>query len=640
MRQDETLATLSRNAFNKIRMLVFPKYYVHSTETPPMWPYEGSPHAWNFDRPVYAFFQNYDRRVRQLRDLGIEADVILLNPYDGWGLKNIKNNRTQEERFLKYLIARLSAYRNVWWSMSNEYELWDTNDAYWDRVFQVVRDHDPYGHLRSIHNMHQVYDHSKPWVTHASLQQVGIHMGETRTYRTRYNKPIVWDEVGYEGNIPESWGRLTPQEMTRRFWIGLVDGAYVGHGETYAHPQEIIWWSKGGLLYGQSPARIAFLAQLVRDHVPGQKLEPLGGNNDAAHLDTRCYVFYYDTATATSRSFSMTAGIPYRVYVVDTWNMTKTDAGVRTGSFTVNLPNNPYMAVLLVQDGEPVPPPPPDPNFVKGINFHGSAVTIENNPWSSNAQALASGLSYPAPPNVWTSQIAPVPAVDPDTSAMLNTGIWAQLRNLSFAQTLADGSYDVFFWVLENHQSNFRAFDIRLEGTTVATSVGTMAKGAWRKYGPYRAAVADGDLDVDLIYRFGDPCLMGMAIFRAGATTSPPPTVTVAASDANASEAGTDAGTFTITRSGATTAALAVNVTIGGTASGGSDYASIGASVTLPAGSATAVVRVVPVDDTAVEGAETVALAVAPGAGYAVGTPSSAVVTIADNDASGGGGGG
>ena len=132
---------------------------------------------------------------------------------------------------------------------------------------------------------------------------------------------------------------------------------------------------------------------------------------------------------------------------------------------------------------------------------------------------------------------------------------------------------------------------------------------------------------------------------------SPPPalpTVTVAATDAAASEAGLGQGKFTITRTGATTNALTVHVGLGGTATA-ADYAAIAATLTIPAGSASATVTVTPVDDTAAEGSETVVLTIAADAAYSVGNPASATVTIADNDAappppssggSGGGGGG
>ncbi|MBM4093016.1 MAG: hypothetical protein FJ276_26950, partial [Planctomycetes bacterium] len=111
-----------------------------------------------------------------------------------------------------------------------------------------------------------------------------------------------------------------------------------------------------------------------------------------------------------------------------------------------------------------------------------------------------------------------------------------------------------------------------------------------------------------------------------------PPTVTVTATDPNASETGPDAGAFTVTRAGGTTSALIVNYTLGGAATNGVDYALISGSVTIGAGSATATATVTPIDDASAEGSETVILTLAAGAGYTVGSPSSATATIADND--------
>ncbi|MCP6468176.1 hypothetical protein NL473_29315, partial [Klebsiella pneumoniae] len=70
-----------------------------------------------------------------------------------------------DDRYLRYVVARLAAYRNVWWSMANEFDILKTKtDGDWDRLFQVVQTSDPYGRLRSIHNWRRLYDNGKPWV--------------------------------------------------------------------------------------------------------------------------------------------------------------------------------------------------------------------------------------------------------------------------------------------------------------------------------------------------------------------------------------------------------------------------------------------------------------------------------------------
>ncbi|MDR7485714.1 MAG: Ig-like domain-containing protein, partial [Armatimonadota bacterium] len=109
--------------------------------------------------------------------------------------------------------------------------------------------------------------------------------------------------------------------------------------------------------------------------------------------------------------------------------------------------------------------------------------------------------------------------------------------------------------------------------------------------------------------------------------------VTITASDASAAEAGPDTGTFTVTRTTADPTALTVNYTVGGTATAGSDYAALTGSVTIPANATSAMITVTPVDDAVYEGSQTVVVTLAAGSGYIVGSPSSATVTILDNDA-------
>ncbi|NIO15168.1 MAG: DUF5060 domain-containing protein, partial [Xanthomonadales bacterium] len=64
-----------------------------------------------------------------------------------------------DDRYLRYAVARLAAYRNVWWSMANEWDfMGEKRDADWDRYFRIVQEYDPYQHLRSIHNGRRWYD--------------------------------------------------------------------------------------------------------------------------------------------------------------------------------------------------------------------------------------------------------------------------------------------------------------------------------------------------------------------------------------------------------------------------------------------------------------------------------------------------
>jgi len=109
--------------------------------------------------------------------------------------------------------------------------------------------------------------------------------------------------------------------------------------------------------------------------------------------------------------------------------------------------------------------------------------------------------------------------------------------------------------------------------------------------------------------------------------------VNVIASDANGAEEGNDTGAFTVSRTGDTTDTLTVFYTVSGTATEGADFAALSGSVTIAAGSASALVTVTPIDDDEIEGSETVQLVLSADAAYVTGSPSVADVVIADNDA-------
>lgn len=111
------------------------------------------------------------------------------------------------------------------------------------------------------------------------------------------------------------------------------------------------------------------------------------------------------------------------------------------------------------------------------------------------------------------------------------------------------------------------------------------------------------------------------------------PAVSVMAPDPSAAEADRDPGTFVVSRRGDTTEALTVNYTLGGSATAGVDFASPGGAVTILAGAASAWVTIDPLDDATAEDAETIVLSLSASPAYDVAAPSSATVTLADDDA-------
>lgn len=329
--QAQTLETLKASGFNKIRMGVFPKHYIYN-ENEPLHPiFERRPDGTeDFTRPNVAAFRHFERQVQALMRLGIEADVIVFHPYDRWHYCDM--SFAQDCAYVKYLAARLSAYRNVWWSLANEFDfLLDVKPVpHWDRYFHIIEEHDPNRHLMSIHNGEPdvMFDHRKPWVSHVCVQNSDVK--KTPRWRRDWGKPLVNDELEYEGDIPRPWGNISARELVHRFWITVLGGGYAGHGETYMHPDDILWWAKGGVLRGESAPRIAFLRSLIEADVKNG-LTPLIDdgrwefNRVSGARDGDVRFLYF----GEHQPRQWAVGLPkqdgdYDIDLIDTWEMTVT----------------------------------------------------------------------------------------------------------------------------------------------------------------------------------------------------------------------------------------------------------------------------------------------------------------------------
>nr|NCS59516.1 calx-beta domain protein [Microcystis aeruginosa G11-04] len=175
--------------------------------------------------------------------------------------------------------------------------------------------------------------------------------------------------------------------------------------------------------------------------------------------------------------------------------------------------------------------------------------------------------------------------------------------------------------------------------TSIPTSVTFAANSATATVivDPTADTTVESDETVALTLATGTGYTVGTPDAATGTITNDDvilPSITLAVSPSSVTEDGTANLVYTFTRSGVTTNALTVNYTIGGTATNGTDYTSIPTSVTFAANSATATVTVDPTADTTVESDETVALTLATGTGYTVGTPDAATGTITNDDTS------
>lgn len=384
--QEMTLRTLKTTGFNKIRMCVFPKNYNLVKEEPEIYPYEikeikkdekgNEVKVWDFSKFNPAFFQHLEKRIDDLDKLGIEADLILFHPYDKgrWGFDAMPMEVNL--KYLKYIIARLSSYKNLWWSLANEYDyVLPKTDADWDLLSKTVYETDPYRHLCSIHGSTARYYHYwQPWYTHVSIQDEApvADFGRAAILRNAYYKPVVYDEVCYEGNLKNRWGRYSGEEMTHAVWQGVIAGTYVTHGESYMfrNASDTIFWAKGGKLTGSSWQRIAFLRHLIETSGGPFELADVSRDHKTSTNGKGTYIVYFGKEMPDVWHFNLpakNAGFPkltgdkkFKVYMIDTWDMTVTpiNAVFETAaekdyrlydkeSGQIRLPAKPYMALKI-----------------------------------------------------------------------------------------------------------------------------------------------------------------------------------------------------------------------------------------------------------------------------------------------------
>lgn len=357
---DETLANLKAAGFNKVRICLLPKPlgklqqdampFERIGEAPPAGaenPGGNAAGKEEFDLARFnpAYFEHFESRILDLMAAGIQADVILFHPYDAWGFKAM--GQEADDRYLRYAVARLSAYRNVWWSIANEYDLIRSKSMTdWDRFFRIVQESDPSSRLRSIHHSRVVYDHAKPWCTHASLQEYDFEKSAERL--AAWNKPIIYDEIQYEGNISRRWGNLSPEEMTHRFWRAVVYGVYATHGETYMSTDGSPVWSDAGELHGTSPARITWLRKLLEKSgttglMAAENPYYLNAGNPGGPI-----LYYFDYHCVGEYEFPLPEKINFKATMIDPWAMTESPLpGTFSGKSKITLTGKPYMAVLF-----------------------------------------------------------------------------------------------------------------------------------------------------------------------------------------------------------------------------------------------------------------------------------------------------
>ena len=361
-------------SINKIRMLLYP-WWQYFAGYPDSQPFQGGATTPNHDLLDLAHWQKFDEVVDYMNKKPMISEIIVFkDPALDSNNAVIDNCRTfgttqaQDERYVRYTLARFGAFPNVIWSMSNEYgainkpactstRSWlsgglATLQTYFNTMGSILRNEDPWN--TGSANPRALTIHQQPdstwdfftyaWPVHASLQfgtsqtsclrcsnpnscagNTGDDWGNfsivnniLKCNGTRYNFPVVNDEYGYIGKIANA------DKHRRAAWGIAVAGGYGAEGDTLAAAN-----GASVLLYGDWRDAGAYYTDIQRmvNYITGiANWFQMGTNNGIVTAGSRVYAMskpnnFYLVYAATGGDFTLNLPAPaVGSYAVFRWN--------------------------------------------------------------------------------------------------------------------------------------------------------------------------------------------------------------------------------------------------------------------------------------------------------------------------------
>lgn len=275
----EYLKTRRAQHFNFVRMTVGHSEKQAATN-PAYWDWGGTAQKPDLDRFNPEFFRAFDDLMRQLHASGMHVELILLNFYRRPFTDTAAWTPAREQRWLRYLLARYSAFDNIFlWTIANEYEthpdgkyrLHYPADVDWAKsTARFIKAHDPYHHLVTVHPVISASrlgespraSFDPPWrigeffgaddAMDVLSQQTGsqddglvwnealqcwtgdpLHLVASLSADRRYKKPVLNTESGYEylrGHPTERQQVHHTDKVRRSAWRIVCAGGYFAAG--------------------------------------------------------------------------------------------------------------------------------------------------------------------------------------------------------------------------------------------------------------------------------------------------------------------------------------------------------------------------------------------------------------------------
>jgi hypothetical protein len=191
-------------------------------------------------------FRKCERMLEHARRRGIQVSIIFhldgrdkgVDPFGKGGMGG-----PEEQRYYRYVVARLAAFDNVMWDVTNEWHLF-RNETWTEQMGRLIKDCDPYDHLTSVHGKGVFPFRTSPWADFAMYQSWDEHGGYAFLLKNRQEQekagrpmPQVNEEYGYEDHYPYPWGEgrkwpaRTADTRRRLAWQMTMAGGYQTTGE-------------------------------------------------------------------------------------------------------------------------------------------------------------------------------------------------------------------------------------------------------------------------------------------------------------------------------------------------------------------------------------------------------------------------
>jgi hypothetical protein len=182
------------------------------------------------DEPITEFYRKLDTRAAYLNSKGIIFDIIL--GHDKNHLAELFPKPEQRERYLRYMVARYSAF-NVTWQLVQEFEEYENGRALLNELGNTLKQLDPYGHPRTTHAVTTAAPlQADGWMDHILYQTSDDAIGAIEhqlTIAPAVNAEFAYEDSGAGHTHPH---HVDSDTFRKRLWNSFMNGQYPTFGNT------------------------------------------------------------------------------------------------------------------------------------------------------------------------------------------------------------------------------------------------------------------------------------------------------------------------------------------------------------------------------------------------------------------------